>query len=202
MFHQFVLDGNQLINRHLYDVAHRNQVVAPIGIGDEILHIANCIVGAFLTDGRIETSLAQLGLTRTGHAVTGIMLQGPDHLRHHVVSPLQARRTDEGEIIGGGVVFRVFMILAPTEGADWEVGTSRSILPLVGGPLHEGIVDVIRIMEMEDVSQHTVGKRILIFRGYHRIGTVVAHTTQYEARLDMLLHLREMTTVHPQSHPE
>ena len=60
--------------------------------------------------------------------------------------------------------------------------------------MHERIADVVRVMEMEDIGQHTVGQCILVFRGYHRVGTVIAHTTQHKARLDMLLHLREVAT--------
>ena len=100
MLHQFILDSNQLIDRHLKDVTHRYQVVASISIGDEVLHRTNGIVGAFLTDGRLAAALTQLGFAWTGHPIKGIMLYSPNHLRHHVVSPLQASRTDEGEIIG------------------------------------------------------------------------------------------------------
>ena len=53
---------------------------------------------------------------------------------------------------------------------------------------------VVGIVEVEYIPQYLVRQSILVLGGHHRIGTLIAHTTQDEARLHMLLEGLEVAT--------
>ena len=118
VLHQLVLDRYEHVDRNVEDVADPDEVVTPVGIGREVLHGPHVAVGALLTDRRVEPPLAQLRLALAGHLVVGVVLQGVHHLDHHLERSLQPLGADQLHVVGRGVVFGIFMILAATESTD------------------------------------------------------------------------------------
>ena len=131
MFHQFAHDGDELVDGGADEVTDINEVIAAIGIGGKVLQGAESVVGALLLDGWIETALTQLRLTGHGHTVVAIMLQCINHFHHHLVGALQTLGTNEREVVGRGVIFRILVVLAATEGADGQAYTGGTVLAFV-----------------------------------------------------------------------
>lgn len=71
--------------RHVDPVADGDEVVAPVGVGDEVCHCFNTAVAAFLADGRVEATLAELGLAVARDAICAV---GFECLYHELISAI------------------------------------------------------------------------------------------------------------------
>ena len=91
-------------------VADVYQVVGSIGIGSKVSDDIHTVVRTFVTDGGVESALAQLWFTLTVHGIEIVVLECHDHPDHHVVSTLKPLWRYEIHVVGRGVILWITRI--------------------------------------------------------------------------------------------